>query len=40
MKIRIVQNINLQRLANTFFKMKDVGHLVVKVIKDEKIKRC
>ena len=29
---RIVQII-LQRLANTFYKMKDVGHLVVKVIK-------
>ena len=23
----------LQRLANTFYKMKDIGHLVVKVIK-------
>jgi len=23
----------VQRLANTFYKMKDVGHLVVKVIK-------
>ena len=23
----------LQRLSNTFYKMKDIGHLVVKVIK-------